>query len=220
MGIRVPLKVTGVGRYVLGASSLTGEGSAQFASRYSWDTEVKRPKLPDGGLHVPNTSDVPYQLGAPAPPAASGAVALGDALDPGVSGPEKNEMEFYANRGRASARQMNRVSVDAGGDAQGLPESVAEVQRKCEVCRAFDKAPYSRAAGTSPGLPRNAKFQADLLFAGGAIALCAMDMYSKCPPVVRMRPKKPTGVRDAFPGLRIAVFGGPRTVQIFARSEA
>ena len=84
---------------------------------------------------------------------------------------------------------------------------MGEVLRKCEICPAFDKAPYLRAAGTSPGLPRNEKFQADLLSAGGAIALCAMDMYSECPPFVRVRPKNPTGVCDAFPGLRIAVFG-------------
>ena len=219
VGIQVPLKVTRMGRYPLSAASLPGEGSAQFASRFSWDTKVKRPKLPNGGLHVANTADVLYQLGPPTSSTVSKAVALGGALDPGVSDPEKIAMEFDANWGRASACQLNRAPADAGDDNQGFPVSAGEMLRQREVFRASDKAPYLRAAGTSSVLSRNEKFQADLLFVGGAIALRGINVYSKCPLLFLARPKIPPKVWDAFSGSRIAVFRGPRTLRIFARSE-
>ena len=50
---------------------------------------------------------------------------------------------------------------------------------QCEVCRAFDTAPYLPAAGTSSVSPFGDKLRADLLFLDDTIALNATGAYPK-----------------------------------------
>ena len=125
---------------------LTGEAkkSTQSTPRFSRDTNLARPKSPDGGLRFPHTA---------AGLSSFKAVALGDALDPSESDPEKLTMKRHLNWGNASAHQLKRTLAGVG-----------EVLRKREVRRAFDKAPRSPAAGTSSVSSFNEKLRAGLLF--------------------------------------------------------
>ena len=54
-----------------------GKGSTQYASRYSRDMNVKRPHLPNGGLHFPHTAHGLIQFDPPSTFAACYTVASG-----------------------------------------------------------------------------------------------------------------------------------------------
>ena len=51
--------------------------------------------------------------------------------------------------GHASAQQLRRVLVDAGGDNMHLLTCVDEVSGQCEVCWTFDEAPHVPTAGNA-----------------------------------------------------------------------
>ena len=69
----------------------------------------------------------------------------------------------------------------------GLVDCVDEVKAQCEICRAADKAPQTPIAGTPTASTFSEKLQTDLFFEDYAIALRAMDPYSKCPHLVPVR---------------------------------
>ena len=72
------------------------------------------------GLHFPRTADDHYKFEPPSTSAARKVVALGDALNPGVSEPKKVAMKLHLNWVQASGHHLERAPVDAGGDTQGL----------------------------------------------------------------------------------------------------
>ena len=97
----VPLKVIGAGHFVLSAASFgeernsLGNGLTQSTSWFAWDTSMKRPALPRGGLHFPCAEDGLNHIGPPVTPSACKAVAFGDAVNPRLSGPKKiDEVAF------------------------------------------------------------------------------------------------------------------------------
>ena len=88
-------------------------------------------------------------------------------------------MKLHINWGHASASQLKRAPVDSDGETTGLINMAGDAPQQREVCRAFDRAPHLWIAATSTASPLNEKLREDILFLYDAIALNAMDMYSK-----------------------------------------
>ena len=82
-----------------------------------------------------------------------------------------------------------------------------EVLRGRGVCRASEQVPHLPIAGNSLASSFNEQLQVDMLFLYDAIALRAMDVYSKCPHLVLVRSKSLLEVWDVSCVSRIAVFG-------------
>ena len=99
--------------------------------------------------------------------------------------------KLHINWGHASATQIKRVLVDAEGGAQSLIQHVDGVASQCDACTALAKAPHIPISGTSTVSMFNERFQMDLLFLEGIIALHIMDVFSKYSILTQVRPKNP-----------------------------
>ena len=128
------------------------------------------PDLSDGGLHLPHAQGGLYRFETPRTFAAYKAVPLGVAQDSNLTDPKKIATKLHVNWGHASARQQKRVLVDSERDNMHLLTCADEVLARCEVCRAFGKAPHAPVAGASTVAAFNVKLQVDLLFLGDVIA--------------------------------------------------
>ena len=154
----------------------------------------------NGGLHRSYAEGVLHQFDPPRAFSASGAVALGDAMDSRFPDPKETIMRPYVDWGHASACQLKQVLADSGGGTMGLTNYVGEVLGQCGICRAVDGAPHFRIAGTSTASALNGKLQADLPRPDGAIALRAMDAFSEYS--TARAPSEPSGGKGRF--LRLA----------------
>ena len=138
----------------------------------------ERPHLSNEGLRLLNAEDCPCQAGPPRAFSECSAAAFGDAADPRFSDPGEIIAELHANGAHVSAQRVGRILVDSDGYARGLIDAAGEVIQQREVCRAFDTPSHVPIAGASTASPLYDEILAHLLFLAGAIALCAMDMYS------------------------------------------
>ena len=139
-----------------------GEGSPQSVSRFSRATTAKCPNLPNGVSHVPRPGDALYQFEPPSTFAASKAVAMADAIDPGVSGPKTTGAKLHSIRYRASAHLHADVDQHTGdarnqgwrrqteGMLSGPPYRRAEMRRG-ECDGAEPPNPELLPFGNSPG---------------------------------------------------------------------
>ena len=89
-----------------------------------------------------------------------------------------------------SSHRLKHNVVDAEGANEGLLDCEGDVQRECEVCQAFEKALRLSVTGTSGVSPFNGKIQMDLPFLDDVIALHAMDMSSRSPPLLSWRARR------------------------------
>ena len=96
----------------------------------------KRPKLPNGGVPLPNAENGSYQFDPPRTFSACKAVTLGDSLDGCSSDPKKIVVKLHLNRGHVSAHQFKWVSADSDGDNPHSLTCVDAYSGQCEVCRA------------------------------------------------------------------------------------
>ena len=69
-------------------------------------------------------------------------------------------------------------------------------------------------AGTRTVSTYHEKLRADLLFSGDLIALRAIDVPSKSPLLISVRPEKRQEVQAAFRSARVGVFGQPVCIQM------
>ena len=76
----------------------------------------KRPDLSNGGLHLPYTEDGLRQFESPRTIPAYQAATLTDSTHGYLLGPKKIIMTLHVNWGRASSRQLRRVSAGSDGD--------------------------------------------------------------------------------------------------------
>ena len=115
------------------------------------------------------------------------AVTLRDAGNSDLPDPSTTIMKLHVNLGHASAAQIKRVLVDAGGGTQSLVQHVDDVVAQCDVCKAFEKAPHIPTSGTASASMFNGRPKMDLLFSHDAIALRIMGVFSKYSILTRVR---------------------------------
>ena len=100
-------------------------------------------------------------------------------------------MRLHVNRGRSSAQQVTRVSVDSAGGNMHLLTRADDVSEQLEVRRVFDKATRDPAAGASTVVLFKEKLQVDLASSGDIIAVNATDASSKYFLLIPFRSKNP-----------------------------
>ena len=131
-----------------------------------------------------------------------------------LAGTQKIHIEVRAHWGHSSAPQTGRELVDSDGEAMGLISFVDEVPHQCDICRAFEQAPYLPIAGTLTASSFNAKLQVGLRFLDHAIGFHGADLYSENSLLIPAHFKNPSVERDACCSSRIAIVGGPISIQI------
>ena len=104
--------------------------------------------------------------------------------------------------------------AEAGGEANGLIPLVGDVVRECEICRAFDLATAIPVSGASMASSFNEKVLADLLVLSDPTVAHVLDLFSRYPPLVPVRPTNLGDVWDTSCASWIAVFGEPRIMQM------
>ena len=189
-------------------------GSPFFASPLEWGHPRKRPNLENGGIRLPFTGEGLCSFALPRTFSACKAVTLGDAGDGNQSDPKKIIGKLHVNWGHASAQQIKRVLVDAGGDNLSLLRHVEQVVSQCDVCKAFEKAPRTPIAGTPTVAMFNEKLQVDLLLLDDLIVLLTMGVFSKYSVLTPVRSKNPLEVWDAFVACWIGIFAPPKAIQM------
>ena len=137
------------------------------------------------------------------------AVTLRDVGNAEVSDPNKVIMKFQINWGHASATQIKRVLVDAGGGAQSLIQRVDEVVSQRDTRKAFEKAPHIPISGSSWVSMSNERLQIGSAFSGSALRV--MDVFSKYSILTRVRRKNPQEVWNAFLSSWAGVSGAPKS---------
>ena len=100
-------------------------------------------------------------------------------------------MKLYVNPGRAPDHQLLRDSADSVGKSVNLAPYVDEVLEQREIRRAFDQSPHIPIAATSTESMSRGELEADLLILGDAIALRAVDVFSKYSLLIPGRSKNP-----------------------------
>ena len=127
MGVGLPLRINAAGRLVLGTVSSNtnggpplGRGAAQSASRFSKENGIARAEMANGGRFFPDSEDGPRKFAPPKLSASFKAVASKDAGDASRSDANKIALELHLKQGHASARRLERISVDAAGGHQIL----------------------------------------------------------------------------------------------------
>ena len=154
--------------------------------------------MSDGGLHFPLVDGGLLRFVPPREFPACAAATSGDARDDSISDPKKIIMKLHVNWGHASATQLKRVLVDSDGSMSHFAPHLEAVLGKCDVCRAFDKAPHVPIAGASAVSMFNEKAQVDLLFLGDLVVAHAMDVFSKYSLLRPEQSKNPQALPGAF----------------------
>ena len=103
-------------------------------------------------------------------------MSLGNVGDGCLSGPKKIIAKLHAKWGRVSAQQFKRLSAVLDRDNMNSLNFVDELLARCEVCRAFEKAPRTPIAGTCTVSTSNGKLRVDSFFLDDLIAVRAIDV--------------------------------------------
>ena len=148
-----------------------------------------------------------YHVDPPHTFSACKTAALGAVADSSSPDTKQIIMKLRVIWGNAEAQQLKRVSVDSDGETMGL-------LHQCDVYRTFDKAPHLAIAGASQVSSFNKELQADSPFLGDTNAPGAMDVPSKCSPLIQARPENPVESRNAFCSSWIAILGRPKRIQM------
>ena len=123
---------------------MVGQRWAQSVWLPSRGAEVTRRNSTNSGVHSPQTEDGLQGCETPTFFSARKGVALRDAMDPGVSGPNGIAIEMHADsvpRDHASARQLTRDPADTERRSRRRFECLVEVLRQREAGRTAEKAP-------------------------------------------------------------------------------
>ena len=108
-----------------------------------------------------------------------------------LSDPNKSFTGAHVNWGRASAHQMKRVSADSDWESMHMVNFADDVSAQFELCRVSDEVPHFPISGTWTAPASSGKCRMDLPFRDDGIALRAIDIFSKFPLLIPMRPKHP-----------------------------
>ena len=132
---------------------------------------------------------------------------LKDALNSSCGADRGLVKRLHLNWGRASARRLTRISVDAKGATEMLLEPAGSVAQQCEVPRALHEDPHWPVAGAPMVSSFYEKVQVGLLFADDVDALRAMGMCSKNSLLVRVRSEGPSEGRGSVAVSKMAGLG-------------
>ena len=117
--------------------------------------------------------------------------------------------------GHASANQLKSVLVNSDGESMHSAHYAVEALETRDICRASDKAPCIRIAGTSRVSTPNAELQVDPSFSRDTASLCATHASPRYPPSIPVRPKNPKAVWGVFCSSRVAIFGRSERIRMY-----
>ena len=137
-GLDILLKVNRTRHYVLSIVAMAeglpsaNKGPPSSDPYFEWAFTMKRPSLPDGGLHLPHSVDGLYRFEPPNTFSACKAVTLVDAMDGRLSDPGAVIMKLQVNWGHASAQQPGNMHL---ANDMHSSDSAGEVSGKCDARR-------------------------------------------------------------------------------------
>ena len=192
-----PLGLNAMGHYRMSVVEFGRGGPKRMrdprfsASYFEWHLIEQRPDLSDGAFHLTIKGSGLLRFSSPKGFSAFAAATPREAQDVSASDPKRIITKLRTFWGRASASQWKRILADSDGGMSHLIERVDIVLGKCEVRRAFDKAPLLPTAGASTVSCFNVRVQVDLLFLDDVIAAHAMDVSPKYSLLRQVKLKNP-----------------------------